>query len=142
MCYPDTSFIIFFIYFLATTVIPNVTSSQAVYITNEGDPVTFRCSATGVPSTSFEWFNQSTLITGNNSRITISTISSSLLASTQLYQVIQELTIIGTNDYDSDGYYCAATNLAGSDNASIDLIVQCKMFHFSLNCALMNIRSV
>ena len=124
-------------------VIPNVTSSQAVYITNEGDPVTFRCSATGVPSPSFEWFNQSTRITGNNSQITISTINSSLLASTLLYQLIQELTIIETNDYDSVGYYCAATNLAGSDNASVELIVQCKMLlRFSLNCGLMNIHSM
>ena len=122
--------------------IPSVTSSQAVYIANEGDPVTLRCSATGVPGPSFEWFNQSTPISGSNSRITVSTINSSLLTSNQLYQLIQELTIIETNDYDSDSYYCAATNLAGSDNASVELIVQRKMLHFSLNCALMNIHSM
>ena len=126
----DTVGLMLFLLFVAI-VAPIVESSQAVFITNEGGPVTFRCTATGVPIPSFKWFKNGTQITNNDSRISISTISSSLLADTQLNQLIQELTINETNDDDSGGYTCTATNLAGSDTASFELIVQRKIWQFS-----------
>ena len=76
----------------------SVVLSNAIYATNETSPITFKCSATGIPIPSISWYkNGSTLTPSSNPRVTVSSSSQQLLSS-GLYQVTQTLCITNTTD--------------------------------------------
>ena len=107
--------------------IPNITSLNSIYVTNETSPVTFQCTATGIPSPSIIWLKGGTALSSSSDpRITLGSLSEQLLPS-GVYQVTQTLTIINTTDSDSGSYLCVGNNDAGSDTDQFQLIVQSKL---------------
>ena len=89
-------------------------------------PVTFQCTATGIPIPSFTWYrNESSLVPSSDPRITVGSPSQQLLSS-GLYQVVQTLTIDNTTDNDSGNYSCVGDSIAGTDTEVFELIVQSK----------------
>ena len=107
-------------------VTPVVTSSSAMYTTNETTPVTFQCSSTGIPTPSISWYRNGTALTPRSDpRVTVGSPSQQLL-SPVLYQVTQTLTITNTADTDSGNYSCVGSNTAGTDTALFTLVVQSK----------------
>ena len=95
---------------------------MVTYVTNETNPVTFQCTATGVPTPSITWYRNGTiLLPSKDSHITIFIKQ---LFSSGLYQVIQSLTINTTTDHDSGNYSCMGNNTVSSDTATFELIVQ------------------
>ena len=106
----------------------SVVLSNAIYTTNETSPITFQCSATGIPIPSISWYrNGSSLTPSSNPRVTVG-LSSQQLLSSGLYQVTQTLNITNTTDTDSGNYSCMANNTANSQSATFLLVVQCKPY--------------
>ena len=104
----------------------SVVLSNTIYTTNETSPITFQCSATGIPISSISWYkNGSTLTPSSNPHVTVG-LSSQQLLSSGLYQVTQTLGITNTTDTDSGNYSCMANNTADSQSATFLLVVQCK----------------
>ena len=106
-----------------SSVVPNITS-QASYITNEMTPVTFQCTATGIPIPIITWYrNGSSLSSSSDPRITVGPPTQQLLSS-GLYQVVQTLTINNTADSDSGNYFCVGNNAVRSSSANFNLTVR------------------
>ena len=100
----------------------SIESPMVIYVTNETNPVTFHCTATGVPTPSITWYrNGAILLPSKDSRITIFIKQ---LVSSGLYQVIQSLTINTATDRDSGNYSCVGNNTVSSDTTTFELIVQ------------------
>ena len=94
------------------------------YTVNESEPVTFECTATGIPAPDIE-FNLS-----NIHRVQVG-VSSSPVEVTRMsdgqmvYQVTRTAEITSTVDSDSGVYECIATNdIPGMDSEQFELIVQ------------------
>ena len=113
-----------------TSVYPDLT--QLNYTVNMGDPVTFQCVATGIPPPSITWFRNGTELSNIvNSRLAFNNPSDPiLLADTMVYEVTRTLTLNMSEDGDSGGYECRASNDAtpGLDTEPFELIVQSKHF--------------
>ena len=114
------------------TVFPVVTSvypevGRVNYTINESEPVTFECTATGIPAPDIE-FNFSTTV----SRVQIGVPSSPnkvarMSDGEMVYQVTRTSVINSTVDYDSGvyAYECIATNnIPGKDSQQFELIIQ------------------
>ena len=121
-------------------VTPEVTSvypdpNQLNYTVDMGDTVNFVCVATGIPAPSITWFRDGTEL--NGARVTINSpdVMSVLdgMGDT-IYQSTRTLSLGMTEDGDSGGYECRASNAAmpGENQTSFDLIVQSK-WHQLLN---------
>ena len=83
------------------------------YTVNEGDPVTFTCSATGIPPPEITWIRNGAPFDQSNTRVTLSGPTMPVLFSTgggNIYFVSRNLTLNNTMDADSDTYTCVASN--------------------------------
>ncbi len=126
---------------IVTSVYPN--STQLNYTVNMGDSVTFQCVATGIPAPSITWFRNgtelmNTPVDSNPPDVTL--VSDEMGEMT--YQSTRTLTLCMTEDDDSGGYECRASNDAtpGEDMMPFELIVQskCKMlFSMGFLCVLL-----
>ena len=104
--------------------IPEISSSNQTYVTNEMTPVVFQCSVTGIPAPSVTWYRDG--IPLDHSRVSFGSPIQQQLVSSGLYQVTQNLTITNTTDTDSGNYSCVGTNAAGNNTALFELVVQRK----------------
>ena len=110
---------------VVTSVYPNV--GQMNYTVNESEPVTFECTATGIPAPDIE-FNLSSIV----SRVQVSVPSSPIEVTRMsdgkmVYQVTRTAEITSTVDSDSGVYECIATNDIPEmrvDSSQFELIVQ------------------
>ena len=95
------------------------------YTVNENEPVTFECTATGIPAPDIQ-FNFSI----ETSYIQVSVPSSPIEVTRMsdgemVYQVTRTAVITSTVDSDSGVYECIATNdIPGMDSEQFELIVQ------------------
>ena len=100
---------------------------------NQTNPVTFVCTATGIPAPTIQWYRGSMLLNGTNSRITVNDTASSMPVG-DVASVGSSLTIDSTLGSDSGTYRCVATNNLiniddmeiGSDEENVTLFVQGK----------------
>ena len=105
------------------------------YTVNMSDPVTFQCVATGIPPPSITWFRNGIELNSTvNSRVTLYTHDPSkpvnFMEEEMVYEVTRTLTLGMTEDGDSGGYECRASNDAtqGMDTESFQLIVQSECY--------------
>ena len=131
-------------------VIPNITfpPDGLVYTVNETDPVTFNCSATGIPPPEITWMRNGVVLNESvDSRISLSNPSGPETVPTpggNISSVSRTLTISNTRDNDSDNYTCVAANgnaVTPSVTQNFELVVQGRLlvyvhssceFHLSL----------
>ena len=130
-------------------------SANHTFITNEGNSVTFRCIAYGIPAPSISWRRLSTnqtLNSVNDSRIvvgdpTMVTVFQSA-ASGDVVQVERTLTLNDTQDEDSGSYECVASNMVGSggetdsDEQEFQLYVrgECVVVYVRGECVVVYVR--
>ena len=84
-----------------------------IYTVNENDPVTFTCSATGIPPPEITWMRNGAPFDQSNTRVTLSDPTMPELFSTSggnIYFVSRNLTLDNTMDADSGTYICVASN--------------------------------
>ena len=112
-------------------VIPNITfplDNTFTYTVNEADPVTFTCSATGIPPPEITWMRNG--VPFSNTRVTLSNPTMPELYSTDggnIYFVSRNLTLANTMDADSGTYTCVASNgnaVTPTVTQDFELIVQ------------------
>ena len=96
------------------TVIPEIifpNNSFTGYVVNVTDPVTFVCTATGIPPPTIQWFRDGVLL---SSDVMLSEPSQTLVPATMgtgmIYQVERTLTF-NTTASDTDTYTCEASNV-------------------------------
>ena len=96
------------------TVIPEIifpNGSFAGYVINVTDPVTFECTATGIPPPTIQWFRDGVLL---SSGVMLSEPSQTMVSvpmgTGMIYQVEQMLTF-NTTANDTDTYTCEASNI-------------------------------
>ena len=104
------------------------------YTSNETNPISLECSASGIPAPTISWFRvnqpRSTLLTNG----TQSLISPPQVDNTYelpggrgtAFLVTSTLTIPATQDEDSGQYACQAVNEFGNETREFELIVQGK----------------
>ena len=116
---------------LSPTVIPNITfpvDDGFTYTVNENDPVTFTCSATGIPPPEITWMRNGIVLNESvDSRISLSNPSDLETVSTgggNISSVSRSLTISSTRDNDSGTYTCVASNAAANVTQDFELVVQ------------------
>ena len=120
------------------TVVPVITFSaeNGVYIVNETFPVTFTCTATGIPPPSIQWLRGDFLLDPNindtlNSRFQLSNSTVNMTEGLESV-VMRMLTINSAMDSDNGTYICRANNSAidGEDEENFELYVQGICFYF------------
>ena len=110
-------------------------ADNGVYIVNETFPVTFTCTATGIPAPNITWSRNSDLIladtdSGGRFELTNRTIN---MTQGVVSVVTRMLTISNTMDTDNGTYTCEANNTAvgGKDQEDFELYVQGRLLIFS-----------
>ena len=113
--------------------IPNITFplDGLVYTVNETGPVTFTCSATGIPPPEISWMRNGVVLNESvDSQISISNPSDPETVPTaggNISSVSRSLTISRTRDNDSDTYTCVASNgntMTPNVTQNFELVVQ------------------
>ena len=101
---------------------------QMSYTVNETETVTFECSATGIPGPSISWSRSGVELSGPRVTINdpVTTNFSRMDDGENIQLVSRTLQLTNTVDDDSGTYTCNATNSAGDDYQSFELIVQSK----------------
>ena len=96
------------------TVIPEIifpNDSFTGYIVNVTDPVTFVCTATGIPPPTIQWFRDGVLL---SSGVVLNEPSQTMVPATMgtgmIYQVERTVTF-NTAASDTDTYTCEASNM-------------------------------
>ena len=138
-----------FLYVVTPTVISVYPEDgQMNYTVNEGDSVTFECSATGIPAPEIIWYrNGEELNSTTDPRITINDPSDAVNVvrnsdNETVIMVTRTLTFEMTKDVDSsDLYECSASNNAGVDSQMFELIVQGEEGIDSIGYSLIYIRT-
>ena len=94
---------------------------------NETFPVTFTCTATGIPPPTIEWMREGEMLTNTSlgSRLTLGDASVTDTPG-NVSEVTRMLTISNAMDDDSENYTCEANNDAegGKDSEEFELLVQ------------------
>ena len=95
------------------------------YTINESEPVTFECTATGIPDPDIE-FNFGSIASHVQVGVPSSPIEVTRMSDGEMvYQVTRTAVITSTVDSDSGVYECIATNdIPGMHSAQFELIVQ------------------
>ena len=99
------------------------------YTVNLTDTATFQCVATGIPAPSITWFRNGTELDSSDPRVTFNDPSGELTTDGQgemIFEVTRTLTLGMSEDEDSGSYECRASNDAGEDWESFELVVQSK----------------
>ena len=118
-------------------VIPNITfpvDDGFTYTVNENDPVTFTCSATGIPPPEITWMRNGAPF--DNVRVTLSDPTMPELFSTgggNIYFVSCNLTLDNTMNADSGTYTCVASNgnaVTPTDVQNFELFVRGEGYPF------------
>ena len=110
--------------------VPNITfpPDGQLYTVNETYPVTFTCSATGIPPPNITWMRNGVVLDESvNSRISLSNPSDAEMVQTahgNIFSVSCSLTISNTMDSDSGTYTCVASNAAANVTHDFELVVQ------------------
>ena len=80
------------------------------YVVNVTDPVTFECTATGIPPPTIQWFRDGVLL---SSDVMLSEPSQTIVSTSTglIYQVEHTLTFVTTTASDTDTYTCEASNI-------------------------------
>ena len=105
---------------------------------NEGDPVTFTCSATGIPPPEITWMRNGAPFDQSNTRVILSDPTMPELFSTgggNIYFVSRNLTLDNTMDADSGTYTCVASNgnaVDPTDMQNFELFVRGEGYPFLL----------
>ena len=98
---------------------------------NETDPVTFTCSATGIPPPEITWIRNG--VPFSNTRVTLSNPTMPELYPTDggnIFLVSRNLTLANTMDADSGTYTCVASNgnaVTPNDTQDFELFVNGKL---------------
>ena len=106
------------------------------YTVNENDPVTFTCSATGIPPPEITWMRNGAPFDQSNTLVTLSDPTMPELFSTgggDIYFVSRNLTLDNTMDADSGTYTCVASNgnaVDPTDVQNFELFVRGEDFPF------------
>ena len=114
------------------SVIPNITLplDGQLDTVNETYPVTFTCSATGIPPPEVTWTRSGVVLDESvDARISLSNPSDPETVSTDggnISSVSRNLTLSNTRDNDSGTYTCVASNAAANVTQDFGLIVQGK----------------
>ena len=115
------------------SVVPNITfpvDDGFTYTVNENDPVTFTCSATGIPPPEITWMRNGAPFDQSNTQVTLSDPTIPKLFSTgggNIYLVSRNLTLDNTMDADSGTYTCVAFNgnaVDPTDTQNFELFVR------------------
>ena len=97
---------------------------------NETDPVTFTCSATGIPPPKITWVRNGAPFDRSNTRVTLTDPTVPELYSTNggdVFLVSRNLTLDNTMDADTGTYTCVASNgnaMNQTDMQNFQLIVK------------------
>ena len=106
------------------------------YTIDEGLPVTFVCSASGIPAPTITWFSlvgniPSLLIKDVDSRVSMSDLMTKNYeppdGKETVFLVTSRLTLSGSYDSDSGTYSCQAENEFGNATREFELIVHGKV---------------
>ena len=97
---------------VSLAVIPKIifpNDSFTGYVVNVTDPVTFECTATGIPPPTIQWFRDGVLL---SSGVMLSEPSQMMISTATgiIYQVERTLTF-NTTANDTDTYTCEASNI-------------------------------
>ena len=115
------------------TAVPVVISvypdEQFSYTVDEGNSVTFECTATGIPDPEITWRRNEMAFNSSDPRVTIGNMPTIIEAmrdsdNKTVFQVTQTLTLNTTMDSDSGMYESVAMNHVGQDSSFFELIVQ------------------
>ena len=116
--------------YVVSTVLPVITNvypevGQMNYTVNESDPVTFECTATGIPAPDIE-FNFMVIATDVQVSVPSSPVEvTRMFDGEMVFQVTRTAVITSTVDSDSGVYECIATNdIPGMEKNQFELIVQ------------------
>ena len=99
------------------------------YTADEGNSVTFECTATSIPAPEITWLKDGVeLNSTSDPRITFGAASDPMDVSRDdgetVLEVTRNLTLANTVDEDSGSYVCIATNMAGECNDTFEVIIQ------------------
>ena len=121
-------------FLLQHSVVPVVTSvypevNQMNYTVDEVNSITFECTATGIPAPEITWLKDGVeLNSTSDPRITFAAASDPMAVSRDdretVLEVTRNLTLANTVDEDSGSYVCMASNIAGNDNDTFEVIIQ------------------
>ena len=95
------------------------------YTVNETETVTFECTATGIPAPNITWSRDGVELSDNRVTVSNSTPTSYNRSAGEVVQIVtRTLSLASTVDGDSGNYTCNATNNAGTDSETFELVVQ------------------
>ena len=129
-------------YILSPSVIPNITFplDDQVYTVNKTDPVTFTCSATGIPPPEITWMRNGLVVdesTEPHISLNFSNPETISTADGDIYLVTHTLTISSTRNGDSDNYTCVASNgntVTANVAQDFELVVQSRLPFYLCSC--------
>ena len=132
--------------YYCTTDMPQIITPMEDYTVNETNPVTFECSASGIPAPTISWFRINQTVSTMLTNGTQSLISPPRVENTYelpgdrgtAFLVTSTLTIPATQDEDSGQYTCQAVNDFGNETREIELIVQGNLINFNSNLSCMS----
>ena len=127
---------------LSPSVIPNITFplDDQVYTVNKTDPVTFTCSATGIPPPEITWMRNGLVVdesTEPHISLNFSNPETISTADGDIYLVTHTLTISSTRNGDSDNYTCVASNentVTPNVTQDFELVVQGRLPFYFYTC--------
>ncbi len=132
------------------TDLPQIITPAINFTVNEENPVTFNCSASGIPAPTISWFRvdqsgSTTSITDARFSISPSQVDNNYELSDSRgtgFLVTSQLTVSTTQDEDSGQYQCQAENDVGNITREFELIVQSKSVIGGLHVHVMHVMCI